>query len=59
VQLGLAGELKVEVTSGLARGQEILTGPFKILRTLKDGSQVKVEKEKKGGEGSESAGGSS
>ena len=59
VQLGLAGELKVEVTAGLARGQEILTGPFKILRTLKDGSQVKVEKEKKGGEGSESAGGSS
>ena len=59
VRLGLAGELKVEVTSGLARGQEILTGPFKILRTLKDGSQVKVEKEKKSGEGSESAGGSS
>ena len=58
VRLGLAGELKVEVTSGIARGQEILTGPFKILRTLKDGSRVKVEKEKKGGEGSESAGGS-
>ena len=37
VQLGLAGELNVEVTSGLAQGQEILTGPFKLLRTLKDG----------------------
>ena len=43
VRLGLAGELKVEVTSGIARGQEILTGPFKILRTLKDGSRVKVK----------------
>jgi HlyD family secretion protein len=50
VQLGLAGELNVEVTSGLKSGQEILTGPFKVLRALKDGDRVKVEKEKKGGE---------
>jgi HlyD family secretion protein len=47
VQLGLAGELKVEVTGGLAAGQEILTGPFKTLRTLKEGDRVKIEKEKK------------
>jgi len=47
VQLGLAGELNVEVTAGLARGQEILTGPFKVLRTLKDGDRVKIEKDKK------------
>jgi HlyD family secretion protein len=46
VQLGLAGELKVEVTGGLSRGQEIVTGPFKTLRTLKEGDRVKVEKEK-------------
>jgi HlyD family secretion protein len=50
VKLGLAGELNVEVTSGLKTGQEILTGPFKVLRGLKDGERVKVEKEKKGGE---------
>jgi len=50
VQLGLAGELNVEVTSGLKTGQEILTGPFKVLRALKDGDRVKLEKEKKGGE---------
>jgi HlyD family secretion protein len=48
VQLGLAGELNVEVASGLKSGQEILTGPFKVLRALKDGDRVKVEKEKKG-----------
>jgi HlyD family secretion protein len=47
VQLGLAGELNVEVTSGLTQGQEILTGPFKLLRTLKDGERVKIEKETK------------
>jgi HlyD family secretion protein len=46
VQLGVAGELKVEVAAGLARGQEILTGPFKVLRTLKDGDRVKIEKDK-------------
>jgi HlyD family secretion protein len=56
VQLGLAGELKVEITGGLPAGQEIVTGPFKTLRTLKEGDRVKVEKEKKG---AESAGSSS
>ncbi len=29
-----------------------MTGPFKTLRTLKEGDKVKVEKEKKGGESS-------
>jgi len=55
VQLGLAGELNVEVTGGLAAGQEIVTGPFKTLRSLKEGDRVKVEKEKKGAEPSGSA----
>ena len=55
VQLGLAGELKVEITGGLAAGQEIMTGPFKTLLTLKEGDKVKVEKEKKGAESSGSA----
>ena len=50
VQLGLAGELKVEVMGGLPSGQEIVTGPFKTLRALKEGDRVKVEKEKKGTE---------
>jgi HlyD family secretion protein len=52
VQLGLAGELKVEVTGGLPPGQEIVTGPFKTLRTLKEGDRVKIEQEKKGAESS-------
>jgi HlyD family secretion protein len=47
VQLGLSGELKVEVTGGLSPGQEIVSGPFKTLRTLKEGDQVKIENEKK------------
>jgi HlyD family secretion protein len=48
VQLGLSGELKVEVAGGLSEGQEIVTGPFKTLRTLKEGDKVKIENEKKG-----------
>jgi len=55
VELGLAGELKVEVTGGLSDGQEIITGPFKTIRTLKEGDRVKIEKEKKGAEASGSA----
>jgi len=55
IQLGLAGELKVEVTGGLSDGQEIITGPFKTIRTLKEGDKVKIEKEKKGAESSASA----
>jgi HlyD family secretion protein len=48
IRLGLAGELKVEVSGGLKQGEEIIIGPFKTLRTLKEGEHVKVEKEKKG-----------
>jgi HlyD family secretion protein len=51
VELGLSGELMVEVKSGLSREEEIITGPFKTLRTLKEGDRVKLEKEKKGAEG--------
>jgi HlyD family secretion protein len=41
VTTGLTGELKVEVVSGLAAGQEVITGPFKALREIKDGDRVK------------------
>jgi HlyD family secretion protein len=47
VDLGLAGELQVEVTRGLSGEDEVIVGPFKTLRTLRDGDPVKVEKEKK------------
>ncbi len=51
VQLGLAGELMVEARSGLSDKEQIITGPFKTLRALKDGDRVKLEAEKKGAEG--------
>jgi len=41
VKTGITGATDVEVVSGLNEGQEIVTGPFKTLRTLKSGSLIK------------------
>jgi HlyD family secretion protein len=51
VEPGIAGELMIEVKKGPAVGSEIVTGPFKVLRQVKDGDKVIIEKEseKKGG----------
>jgi HlyD family secretion protein len=46
IKTGLAGELAIEVQDGLHAGQEIITGPFKALRTIKDGDRVSVMTEK-------------
>ncbi len=40
VEIGIAGEDDFEVLTGLTAEQEIVTGPFRILRELKDGAQV-------------------
>jgi HlyD family secretion protein len=53
IKTGITGELMVEVVSGLPAGEEIVTGPFKALREIKNGDRVKKmsEKEKKAAEG--------
>ena len=43
IKTGLTAELKVEVLEGLAEGDEVVTGPFKALRSLKIGDRVKVD----------------
>jgi HlyD family secretion protein len=52
IKTGLAGDLMVEVVEGLDSAREVITGPFKSLRLIKDGDAVKVmsEKEKKSSE---------
>jgi HlyD family secretion protein len=45
VDTGLAGELMIEVEKGPAVGAEIVTGPFKVLRQVKEGDKVMIEKE--------------
>ncbi len=46
VKTGLSGESSIEITTGLRPGQQIITGPFKALRDIEDGSKVKEQKEK-------------
>jgi HlyD family secretion protein len=41
VKTGLSGGLMVEVLTGLSAGEEVITGPFKALRQIKDGDRVK------------------
>jgi HlyD family secretion protein len=49
VKTGIIGETEIEVTDGLKDGDEIVTGSYKTLRTLKDEAKVKVDV-KKGGQ---------
>ncbi len=44
VTTGITGALNMEVLSGLKEGDEIVTGPYKTLRDLKDGALLKPEK---------------
>ena len=41
VTTGITGATDIEVVSGLNEGTEVVTGPYKTLRGLKDGSLVK------------------
>ena len=43
---GITGGMMIEITSGLAQGQEIVTGPYASLRELKDGVLIKTETKK-------------
>jgi HlyD family secretion protein len=47
VKTGLLGDLNVEVLDGLKGGEKVITGPFRILRDLKGGEQVREDKNKK------------
>jgi HlyD family secretion protein len=43
VSTGISGTTDVEVTNGLKEGDEIVTGSYKVLRTLRNGASVKVD----------------
>ena len=43
VDSGIAGTTDIEVLKGLKDGDEIVTGSYKVLRTLRPGSSVKVD----------------
>jgi hypothetical protein len=44
----MTGEMDVEISTGLADDADVITGPFKSLRELKDGDRVRIEEPKKG-----------
>ena len=43
VETGINGTTDIEVTQGLQPGDEVITGSYKVLRTLKPGTTVKVD----------------
>ncbi|UCD94609.1 MAG: efflux RND transporter periplasmic adaptor subunit [Candidatus Zixiibacteriota bacterium] len=42
VETGIADQKDIEVTSGLSTGDVVITGPYKVLRTIKNGEDVKT-----------------
>ena len=46
VTTGITGATDIEVLTGLSDGQEIVIGPYKTLRALKDGALLKKDTEK-------------
>jgi HlyD family secretion protein len=46
VATGITGESDIEVTSGLNAGTEVVTGPSRVLKTLKVGDKVKRQTRK-------------
>lgn len=43
VETGLTGSTDIEIKNGLKEGDEIITGSYKALRTLRNGAGVKVD----------------
>jgi HlyD family secretion protein len=43
VETGISGATDIEVLSGLAEGDKIVTGPYQVIRTIKNGAIVKID----------------
>ena len=48
VTTGITGESDIQITGGLSEGQEVITGPSRILNTLKEDTAVKKQTKKEG-----------
>jgi HlyD family secretion protein len=47
VKTGISGATDTEVLAGLEEGARVITGPYKVIRTLRNGAKVKLEKPKR------------
>jgi HlyD family secretion protein len=52
IKSGISDQQNIEVVTGLKENDQIITGSYKILRTLKDGDRIKIEKKIEKKEGS-------
>jgi len=43
VKPGLSDDLYTEVTDGLKGGEEVITGPYRLFKTMREGDRVKVK----------------
>jgi len=43
VETGISGTTDIEITKGLQEGDEVITGSYKVLRTVKPGTSVKID----------------
>nr|MBA3694831.1 HlyD family efflux transporter periplasmic adaptor subunit [Acidobacteriota bacterium] len=50
VETGITGESDIQIIAGLSEGQEVVTGPSRVLNTLKEGTVVKRQIKKEGAE---------
>jgi HlyD family secretion protein len=48
IEKGITGESDIQIVGGLSEGQEVITGPSRILNTLKDDMVVKKQVKKEG-----------
>jgi HlyD family secretion protein len=44
VTTGIADQKNIEIITGVAEGDTVITGPFKILRAIKNDENIKIEK---------------
>ena len=50
IETGITGESDIQIIAGLSEGQEVITGPSRILTTLKENTVVKRQVKKEVGE---------
>ncbi len=43
IETGIADKKSIEVTSGLSEGDSVIAGPYRVLRSIKDGEPVAIE----------------
>ena len=46
ISTGIADQKRIQVLTGLEEGEQVISGPYRVLRTIKDGDEVEAEEKK-------------